>query len=261
MNASFLSGPNLPQATVCVAAVSEQAPALIDALQRRGIRVLPVAGTPQLAPPVRSHADMHLLMLDGQTALVSPHQPQLAAALRRLDMTVLTGEPLGEVYPTDVPYNVAILGKHYICNTNTMSVTARRWLDERGLQPIHSRQGYSKCSTCVVDQNAIITADPSIARATRAAGLEVLQIRAGYIQIPMYDTGFIGGCCGKLAPDQMAFYGSVDEHPDGAVIRRFLQRRGVQTVCLCDGPLQDIGGIVPLMVDIPKTSAYYVCDK
>lgn len=251
----FLNKPNLPQLSVRVAAVSEAAPALHDALKRRGIRVLPVQAAAQMAPPVASHADMHLLMLDGQTALVSPHQPRLADDLRQLGITVLVGQALGEVYPTDVPYNVAIIGNYYICNVHTISETAHRWLTAHVLQPIHTRQGYSKCSVCVVSPNAIITADCSIAGAARAAGLDVLQIRAGHIRIPVYDTGFIGGCCGKLAPDQMGFCGDVDTHPDAAAIRNFLQQHGVQTICLCDGPLTDIGGIIPVMVSADKTSS------
>ena len=75
----------------------------------------------------------------------------------------------------------------------------------------------------------------------------MLLIQPGHIQLPGYDTGFLGGCCGKLAADKLAFTGQLDLHPDGQRIQSFLEQRGVTAVELTTGPLIDVGGIVPLM--------------
>ena len=74
----------------------------------------------------------------------------------------------------------------------------------------------------------------------------MLLIEAGSIQLPGYDTGFIGGCCGKLSPDKMAFTGSLKNHPSGTRIQIFLREHGVTPLELCQGPLIDVGVIIPL---------------
>ena len=77
-------------------------------------------------------------------------------------------------------------------------------------------------------------------------GFAVLLIRPGHIALPGYDTGFIGGCCGKLAPDELAFAGALSSRPDGERMREFLHSRCVAPVELREGPLVDVGGILPL---------------
>ena len=65
--------------------------------------------------------------------------------------------------------------------------------------------------------------------------------------MPGYDTGFIGGCSGKLAPDKMAFAGQLSSHPDGELIRAFILDCGISVTELKKGPLLDVGGILPLL--------------
>ena len=99
----------------------------------------------------------------------------------------------------------------------------------------------------LVDANHAITADRGLERALKAKGFEVLLIRPGFIELPGYDTGFVGGCSGKLAPDKMAFTGELSSHPDGELIRAFLKSQGISAVELRKGPLLDVGGILPLL--------------
>lgn len=225
--------------------VSCEAPGVIQALEKRGVRVLTVDICEQLDVPVRSHADMQVLPLD-DCVLISPYQTRLKTQLEQMNLRVIVGEELEKKYPKDVLYNVCLVGNHYICNYKTISRQAQQLLDARGYHPIFVAQGYANCSVAVVDEHSIITADCGIARACRAAGLDVLQICPGFIRIPVYDTGFIGGCCGKLGADQLAFTGRLDSHPDGMKIREFVKERGVQIIELTDEPLFDIGGLLQL---------------
>ena len=212
--------------------LSEEHPQFHAALRRRGIHTLAVRRCDLLDSPVASHADMQLLALDTKTVLLSPYQPQLKAQLSQLGLTVLTGPALEKEYPRDVPYNALRLGNHYICNHKTVSAVARSHWQKLGCREIAVKQGYASCSTCVVDERSIIT-----------AGLCVLQIRPGFIQIPKYDTGFIGGCSGRT-DDAVIFTGKLESHPDGAQMRSFIRIRNLQIVELADGPLIDIGGMI-----------------
>ena len=223
--------------------LSEEHPQFHAALRRRGIHTLALRRRDLVVCPAAAHADMQLLALDSQTVLLSPYQPELKVQLSQLGLTVLTGPVLEKEYPRDVPYNALRLGNHYICNHRTVSAVARSHWQKLGCREIAVKQGYASCSTCVVDERSIITADAGIARAATAAGLCVLQIRPRFIQIPKYDTGFIGGCSGRT-DDAVIFTGKLESHPDGAQMRSFIRIRNLQIVELADGPLIDIGGMI-----------------
>ena len=109
-------------------------------------------------------------------------------------------------------------------------------------------QGYTRCSACVLGENAIITADPSISEAAERAGLDVLRIQPGHISLPGYEYGFIGGCTGLLGPGLLGVCGCLENHPDGGRMLDFAEAHGVRvlTIPTPDGRLWDIVGIVPL---------------
>ncbi len=243
---SMIEYPHLPQSKVTVVAVSEEYPQVISALENLGCTVLTVKVSLQLDKPVASHADMQLMPLGGEHFLIAPNQTELISQLSLIGAKIWIGEQLEAQYPKDVVYNAVRLKNNYICNNKTISKTAKAYFDKQGLNPILVAQGYTKCSVCVVDENSIITADVKIAAAAKSAGIDVLQIRPGYIKIPNYDTGFIGGCCGKLNKDQIAFTGKLSTHQDAEMIKQFLQKRKIEIIELTDKPLFDIGSIIPI---------------
>ena len=99
------------------------------------------------------------------------------------------------------------------------------------------RQGYARCSVCVVDENSIITADAGIAAAAEGRGLDVLRIQAGFFELPS---------CFKLSKTELVFTGTIDRHPDRGAIIGFLHDHGVEALYLRDEPAVDIGGIIPI---------------
>jgi hypothetical protein len=112
---------------------------------------------------------------------------------------------------------------------------------------IHVNQGYTKCSVCVVDERSIITSDFGIAAAARQNGLDVLTIRQGYIELPGFEFGFIGGSAWKLSEHALAFTGRLDDHPDKDRILDYLTARVIEPVFLTDGPIFDIGSAIPII--------------
>ena len=81
--------------------VSCEAPGVIQALEKRGVRVLTVDICEQLDVPVRSHADMQVLPLD-DCVLISPYQIRLKTQLEQMNLQVIVGEELEKKYPKDV---------------------------------------------------------------------------------------------------------------------------------------------------------------
>ena len=109
---------------------------------------------------------------------------------------------------------------------------------------IGCRQGYTKCSTVVVDSRSLITADQGIAAAcSKAEDLDVLLVQEGHVALEGYDTGFIGGASGRVG-DEIIFNGDLSAHPDFQKIKDFIEERGLECKWLPEYPLTDIGTIM-----------------
>lgn len=244
----FIENPGLPDSKVALCAVSRDAREVIGALSALGIAILEIEPAPALALPVASHADMLLHPLGGKGIVIAKGQSALKVKLESFGFCAIESEkPLEEAYPQNIALNCARAGKRLFALEKAMDTHIKDYCENNHIL-IHSvRQGYAKCSVCVVGADAVITADASIAAAAEQAGLDVLRIREGYITLPGYSHGFIGGCCGRISGTVLAFTGELSKHPDGALMRAFLFRHGIEPLCLTDGPLLDIGGILPLM--------------
>lgn len=151
---------------------------------------------------------------------------------------------LGMGYPAEAAFNGACTGRYFIHN---LKVTAPRLLDAvkaAGMELIHVPQGYAKCSTVIVDERSIITYDRGIAQACADYdNLDVLLISPGHVLLPGYDTGFIGGCSGRI-DDEIIFNGDLSAHPDFVRIRDFIESRDLKCVWFEEYPLTDIGSIL-----------------
>lgn len=235
----------LPKSPAKAALISGKYPQLISALQRLNIEAIPTTQDFRLPEPVSWHPDMQACPLGKITYVL--RQSPLEGALRRCCGVIReTGKVPGKVYPQDALCNVLAWSGYVLGNRKTADPQLVSAADELGKIWIPVHQGYSACSTALVDENSAITADQGIARQLEKAGMQVLQITPGGIALPGYNTGFFGGCCGKLAPDIMAFAGELDSHSDGQEIRKFLTARGVKGIELQKGQLLDVGGIMAI---------------
>lgn len=72
----------------------------------------------------------------------------------------------------------------------------------------------------------------------------------GQIKLSGYSYGFIGGCCGFIDKNLIAFNGKLSTYNDAGKIKNFLRKYNVNYVELTDKPLTDIGGIVPIFEEI-----------
>ena len=221
-----------------VAYLSEKADKrIIDALKQKGFEVRTLAPFSALKSPVDAHADMLLLDVDGKIFKHTDYTIHDIGNLIEVD------EPMGSNYPNDILLNIAIVGKNAFCNIKHASKTILQHLEQNGYSINHVSQGYSHCSTLIISDNAIITADDGIASKAQAAGIDVLKISSGHISLRPYEYGFIGGASG-VTNDAVYFCGSLSHHPNGEEIRNFCTSYGKQIVELCDMPLEDIGGIL-----------------
>ena len=208
---------------------------IIEALKHEGFEVILLAPFSALNHPTDTHADMLLLEINGK---VFKHRDyMLDGAFESIS------EPMGAKYPHDVLLNIAVVGSHAFCNVKHASKTVLKYLEDNGYTIHRVAQGYAHCSTCIVSDKAIITADDGIYTAACEIGIDALLIGAGSISLPPYGYGFIGGASG-VTDDAVYFCGSLEYHPDGERIRAFIEKYGKRVVELCDAPLADVGGIL-----------------
>ena len=212
---------------------------IFDALRQEGFKAIPLAAFDVLEAPVDTHADMLLLSVGDLVFVHKDYKIDLSA----LENVIQIDEPMGAKYPSDVLLNIAIVGKNVFANTKNASKTVLEYLEKQGFCIHHVAQGYAHCSTCIVGENAIISADRGIIEAAQKANVDALQIDEGYICLPPYNHGFIGGSCGSYK-DKIYFCGSLDSHPNGNEIRNFCLKHGKKVIELCNTPLIDIGGIL-----------------
>ena len=202
---------------------------LQDYLQAAGYILELISSEGLVDPAIQNHPDVFLCRLG-----IEADAPLIRAS----------NAELGMGYPAEAAFNGACTGRYFIHN---LKVTAPRLFDavkDSGMDLIHVPQGYAKCSTVIVDKRSIITYDRGIAQAcTGYDDLDVLLVSPGHVLLPGYDTGFIGGCSGRI-DDEVIFNGDLSAHPDFARIRDFIESRDLKCVWFEEYPLTDIGSIL-----------------
>ncbi len=233
--------------------------ALSDYLESEGYCVVRTEPCPSVPSQISDHPDLIMCRLG-----ISDDAP------------IVFGEPseLGLEYPADIRYNAACTGKFFIHNLAFTApellsvVRAKAELGEMTLVDV--KQGYAKCSTLIVDERSIITYDRGIAEPCRKAGMDVLLISPGHVRLDGYNTGFIGGCSGRInarisingktkdeikaefeaeivegeTKGTIVFNGDLSQHPDCEAITLFIQSKGLECKWFEGWELTDIGSII-----------------
>jgi len=146
-------------------------------------------------------------------------------------------------YPDDIGLNAAIFGEYLICNIKYTNDKILKYAKKNKKNVIDVRQGYAKCSICVVDEKSIITSDEPIYKKAILNDIEALLINSGHINLNGYDYGFIGGCSGLIDKNKLAFTGDIKQHPDYINIKNFCEGRGVEIISLSGKKLYDYGSL------------------
>jgi hypothetical protein len=209
--------------------VSEDASAELKAyLEQKKFEVVEVHHTGRVEKAVSAHPDMYMCRLGtapgGELFFGDP-------------------EKLAPEYPRDVRYNAACTGRYFIHKISATDPLLLELAEKRGMEIIDVRQGYTKCSTVIVDENSIITADEGTAAACRAKGLTVMSVSPGHVVLPGFSYGFIGGASGRTG-SEIVFNGDITMHPDCGKMLGFIRERGLTVKWFSGYPLTDIGTIL-----------------
>lgn len=251
----FVLSPNLPHKAELVLIGEKYVSDLQVPLQEFGVRLISMPANPRVDPRLSSHADLSLIHIGAGDLLLTDYlkSTYLANLLYKTGFSVEFCAPnQGKSYPLDAQINICCVGNYYIHNPKVSDQAIISRLEKQGRVGISCRQGYCKCSVCIVDENSVICADKGISAACKAVGIDVLEIQPGFIELDGFDYGFIGGASFKLSSDILAFTGSLAGHPDKHRIFDFLELCGVTPVFLTDKPIFDIGSAVILTEQEPE---------
>ena len=215
-------------------------------LTERGFEIIKLPPSPRLQTPVASHPDMLMFMIGDRLICHSSYFMIAKDTLQRIahrgDLEIeLSDEIFSCDYPNDVLFNSALLGDRLICRKKSTSELIKARMQDENI--INVNQGYAKCSIVTVGDNAIITADPSIAKAARTCGINVLELGSSSVRLDGYDCGFIGGASGDDG-EHIVFCGDISLHPEGEKIKSFCRENRREPVSLSPLPLYDYGSLI-----------------
>ncbi len=214
----------------------------VNELNRLGYSVYKTTAIDSLYDEVKGHADMQIHFINSK-AICAPEAYNYYSNLNLTGINLIQGsKPLKPTYPDDVAYNVCNIGKYVISRPLCTAIEIFSEYHYLKKEFLNARQGYAKCSICVVNDNSAITADNGMYKLLKENGINVLKIQDGYISL--YNMkGFIGGASG-LINDTLYFNGNIKTHPDYDNIKDFCNNVGVSIYSLNNGPLVDIGTIM-----------------
>lgn len=245
---NFIKNPNLPNCKVKAVLLADSNIEIQHALNNCAVKTISITAHESMYQAVCKHPDMQVLHLGNNYVLCSNPNAYYCITLKKIGFNIIyTKNSIKELYPFDVLVNCVIIKNNIICNKNYIDPIIIDYAKKLDLNLIHTKQGYTKCSVCVVSQNAIITSDKSIYKSATNHGIDVLLIRPGHIILEGLDYGFIGGASGLIDKNILAFTGNIELHPDFKDIKLFLDKYSVKYVCLTDGKLKDVGSLIPII--------------
>ena len=229
--------PNLPDKPVRKAFVSRLMPEqMVKELKMLGVECVYPDPAVNITSELRYHPDIVLLNTSEGVWYAEKSNEQMFdfGELKHL------GFDLGNIYPHDCALNCVICGEIVICGKNAPKQLFA------GKTVLEVNQGYAKCSTIVVSDNAFITADKGIYKALTDYGFDALLTNNTGIMLNGYDCGFIGGCSGKVSNNLLVFTGDISRHNDHENIKSFCADHNVDIYSLGNNFLYDYGGILPI---------------
>ena len=245
MKERFLKNPNLPSNKVTTVFANCDDYALNNAFEELSVKVVDTTRNEILEAPVSYHADILANYVSNNTFLTDYRQSELIEFVKSNGGITKTIDNIKSPYPNDCLLNFADIGDYIICNKSILTKDIVDLLPNK--QIIDVKQGYSKCSVCIVKHNTIITDDISIYNAiSQYDNIKSLLVEKGSVHIEKYGYGFIGGCCGLVDKDVLLFNGDLSTHTDFDKIKNFLYDNGVKYIDIKGKPLTDIGSIVPI---------------
>ena len=219
-----------------------------SALSRHADKIIKLPPFNRLQEPVSAHPDMLLFPTERGIITCAEYFEENRSLFEELsDVSgceiVLDSGEIASKYPQDVKFNGFVVGGQLFGLASALSEQVLTWAMESKIPVVKLRQGYAKCSVCIVSDKAVITEDAGIEKTMLDSGIDVLRVTSGQVTLEGYNCGFIGGASGSDS-ENVYFCGNISKHPDFDAIESFCHRHAKKCVSLGNGRLYDVGTIL-----------------
>ncbi|MCK5450656.1 MAG: hypothetical protein KAI70_02680 [Candidatus Omnitrophica bacterium] len=195
---------------------------------------------------ILSHPDIYIFQLNRKTVIHAPGISEIFLKyFKKYNVTLIQGDndPFGK-YPDTAGYNAVCLKGVLFHNFEYTDPVIIRTAKQKGFKLVNINQGYARCATFIISENAVITSDKGMATVFKNNGIDVLTVSSKSIALPGEKYGFIGGASGRLNDDKVFILGDMTLHVEYFEISRFLIKHQVECVSLKGLSLYDAGGFM-----------------
>jgi len=245
----FIKTPFIPEGKVSLVVIDYRMPkSMEEKMNSMGIECIRTVKCRELHEAEDGHPDMLMTHMGGNWIVLAPNiYDEMAPMLQKKGFAVTKGATwLVRNYPGNIAYNVLRLGNLVFHNIEYTDAELLSAFEKEKLKLINIRQGYAKCSACILDSRTIITSDRKLSETAGANGIESLLIEPGGIELKGFDYGFIGGSSGLLADRLIGFSGNSGSLTNAGDITAFIASKGFSSVDLSMEKMVDYGSIIPL---------------
>lgn len=246
---TFIENPNLPQNKVKVVVLDYRTDdEILSTLSNMDIDIIKTERCSELYEAIDGHPDILIHHVGENSLVIAPNiYDSVAHRFQKKGFALTKGATwLQRNYPKNIAYNVLRLGKLAFHNTKYTDPEIIRIYEKNGIELIHVKQGYTKCSVCILDDHSVITHDMGVARVLEKHGIEVLVIEPGDIDIIGLNYGFIGGSSGLISRNVIAFTGCIKQMKSYDKILEYITLKGIDIKILSNKKIMDIGSIMPI---------------
>ncbi|MBQ8392549.1 MAG: hypothetical protein IJX51_02145 [Clostridia bacterium] len=218
----------------------------IKLYKKMGIETLSLAPYEKIDSPVSSHADMLINIIEENIFCYSDYYEEnkeiFSLAEKKGYRIVKCSPPVSSRYPDDIGLNALVIGKRIFGKEESIAPELKREALKMGYAIINVNQGYTSCSTLVLNESNIITADISIKKAAEKYDINVTLIDEKSIRLDGYGYGFIGGAT-FVYENKIYFFGDASKLSSYSKIKQTADANNMEIISIMSGEVVDFGGI------------------
>ena len=211
-----------------------------------GIRVLPLLPYNKLDEPVSSHADMLVCVIDRLVFCYSDYYLENIEIFNEIEnrgyKIIKVNHHCGKKYPSDIGLNVLVIGKKIFCKKEFTAKEILSYAENNGYKIINVNQGYSACSTFVINESNAATSDLGMKKSLENEGINVFLVSNDKIILEGYNCGFVGGC-GFILDKIAYFFGEIETNEEILRLATELKKHCKEITCIRKGDICDYGGV------------------
>ncbi len=223
-----------------------------EKLKSLGYELIEKNKNENLYSEISSHVDIFACKIKDKIIVENGLYKTLKSKLKNADFIINGTSNVYGGYPDDIKYNVCIVGNKAIHNFKYTDIKLKKEIKENNLELIDVKQGYSKCSIAVINDNSIILSDKGLNKTLENKGLDILFLDyTPDIKLLTENNkyskknGFIGGAISKIQNNIIVF-GDLSKIDINNKIKNFILSKNLKIVDFKGLDVIDYGGIIEI---------------